>query len=89
MNSTNQCTQYKLKKITKHDSRDTKVAKMFLLSETTILRVFISRKNETLKLQTQNKDDKISHGRGNSLRNKVTGWMELNSPDPVKPLPTG
>ena len=25
----------------------------------------------------------------NSFRNKVRGWVELNSPDPLKPLPTG
>ena len=37
----------------------------------------------------KNKDNKISHGRGNSLRNKASGWVELGSPDPLKPLPTG
>ena len=36
-----------------------------------------------------NKDNKISQGRGNSLRNEVRGWVELGSPDPLKPLPTG
>ena len=36
-----------------------------------------------------NKDNKISQGRGNSLRNKVRGSVELGSPDPLKPLPTG
>ena len=34
-----------------------------------------------------NKDNKISHGQGNSLRNKVKGWVELKIPDPLKPLP--
>ena len=29
------------------------------------------------------------HGRGNSLTNKVRGWVELSSPDPLKPLKTG
>ena len=37
----------------------------------------------------KNKDNKISQGRGNSLRNKVSGWVELDFPDPRKPLPTG
>ena len=36
-----------------------------------------------------NKDNNISHRRGNSLKNKVRGWVELYSPDPLKPLPTG
>ena len=30
-------------------------------------------------------ENKISHGRGNSLRNKVRGWVNLDSPDPLKP----
>ena len=30
----------------------------------------------------KNKDNKISQGRGNSLRNEVRGWVELGSPDP-------
>ena len=29
----------------------------------------------------KNKDNKISHGRGNSLRNEVKGWVELGSPN--------
>ena len=37
----------------------------------------------------KNKDNKISQGRENSLRNEVRGWVELCSPDPLKPLPTG
>ena len=37
----------------------------------------------------KNKDNKISQGRGNSLRNEVRGWVQLGSPDPLKPLPTG
>ena len=37
----------------------------------------------------KNKENKIFHGRGNSLRNIVRGWVELDSPDPLKPLPTG
>ena len=37
----------------------------------------------------QNKNNKISQGSGNSLRNEVRGWVELCSPDPLKPLPTG
>ena len=37
----------------------------------------------------EHKDDKIYHGRGNYLRNRVTGWVELSSPDPLTPLPTG
>ena len=35
------------------------------------------------------KDNKISHGRGHSLKNKVRGWIELDSPDPLKHPPTG
>ena len=34
-------------------------------------------------------EDKISHGKRNSLRNKVRVWVELQSPDPLKPLSTG
>ena len=34
-----------------------------------------SKKNLTLKLENQSKEDEISHGRGNSLRNKVRGWV--------------
>ena len=37
----------------------------------------------------KNKNNKISQGRGNSLRNEVRGGVELCSPDPLKPLPTG
>ena len=37
----------------------------------------------------KNKNNKISQGRVNSLRNEVRGWVELCSPDPLKPLPTG
>ena len=39
------------------------------------------------KFKIRNKDNKIYHGRGNSLRNEVRGWVELDSPDPLKPLP--
>ena len=47
-------------------------------------------KNENItKLKIKNKENKISHGRGNSLRNKVRAWVDLDSPDPLKPLPTG
>ena len=53
------------------------------------MRDFISRKNLSLKLQNHNKDNKICHGKGNSLRMKVRGWVELDSPDPLKPLLTG
>ena len=35
------------------------------------------------------KDNKISYGRGNSLRNEMRGCVELDSHDPLKPLPTG
>ena len=35
------------------------------------------------------KENKISHGRGNSLMNKMRGWVKLDSPDPLKALPTG
>ena len=40
--------------------------------------------NKTIK----NKENKISLGRGNSLRNKVWDWLELDSPDPLKPTLT-
>ena len=40
-------------------------------------------------LNIKNKHNKISQGRGNSLRNEVRGWVELGSLDPLKPLPTG
>ena len=42
---------------------------------------------KTLDLLNQNKDCKVSHGRGNSIRNKVRVWVELDSPDPLKHLP--
>ena len=45
-----------------------------------ILRVFISQKTKHLKLQNQDKGTKISLERGNSLRNKVREWLELDSP---------
>ena len=48
------------------------------------MRDYISRKKETLTLQNHNNENIISRGRGNSLRNKVRGWV-----DPLKPLPTG
>ena len=55
-----------------------------------VLRDFISRKKLNIKnFKIENKDNKISHGRGNSLSNKVRGWVNLDSPDPLKPLPTG
>ena len=57
---------------------------------TFFLRDFIHKKIITLKnFKIKNKENKISHGRGNSLRNKVRGWVDLDSPDPLKPLPTG
>ena len=46
-----------------------------------------SRKLYLKNFNIQNKDNKISQGRGNSLRNEVRGWIELCSPDPLKPLP--
>ena len=49
-----------------------------------------SQKNKTLKnFKVKSKENKISHGRGNSLRNKVRGWVDLDSPDHLNPLPTG
>ena len=33
-------------------------------------------------LNIENKDNKISQGRGNSLRNEVRDWVELGSLDP-------
>ena len=46
------------------------------------------QKNKTLKnFKIKSKENKISHGRGNSLKNKVRGWVDLDSPDPLKPLP--
>ena len=48
-----------------------------------------SRKLYLKNFNIKNKDNKISQGRGNSLRNEVRGWVELCSPDPLKPLPTG
>ena len=47
------------------------------------------RKLDLKNLNIKNKNNKISQGRGNSLRNEVRGWVELCSPDPLKPLPTG
>ena len=41
---------------------------------------YFSKKLKHYKLQNQNKDKK-SHGWGNSLRNKVRGWVELDSPE--------
>ena len=46
-----------------------------------------SQKNKNFKIK--NKENKISRGRGNSLRIKVKGWVDLDSPDLLKPLPTG
>ena len=62
---------------------------MLLTLTKTFLRDFISQKGTIKheKLQNQNKDNKISPGRGNSLRNKVRGWVELDSPNPLKPFP--
>ena len=57
-----------------------------------VLSRFLSYKLSKLYMKNfkvKNKDNKISHGRGNSLRNKVRGWVELDLPDPLKPLPTG
>ena len=49
-----------------------------------------SQRMKTLKnSKIKSKGNKISHGRGNSLRNKVRVWVDLDSPDPLKPLPTG
>ena len=48
-----------------------------------------SRKLYLKNFNIKNKDNKISQGRGISLRNEVRGWVELCSPDPLKPLPTG
>ena len=45
--------------------------------------------NKMYSLQTQNKENKISHGRQIFLRNIVRGWVDLDSSDPLKPLPTG
>ena len=46
-------------------------------------------KIKTLKhFKIKCKENKISHGRGNSLRNKMRGWVNLDSPYPLKPLPT-
>ena len=50
---------------------------------------FIKKKNYMKNFNIKNKDNKISLGRGNSIRNEVRGWVELGSPDPLKPLPTG
>ena len=55
-----------------------------------LFEVLYSQKIKTLKsFKIKSKENKISHGRGNSLRNKVRGWVDLDSPDPLKPLPTG
>ena len=51
--------------------------------------LYFSRKLNIENFKIENKDNKISHGRGNSLRNKVRGWADLDSPDRLKPLPTG
>ena len=54
------------------------------------LRDFIHRKLKNIKnFKIINKENKISHGRGNSLRKKLRGWVDLDSNDPLKPLPTG
>ena len=50
---------------------------------------FTKKKLYMKNFNIKNKDNKISQGRGNSLRNEVKGWVELGSPDPLKPLPTG
>ena len=47
------------------------------------------KKTTNEKLQNLNKDKKISHERGNSLNNKVRVGLDLDSPDPLNPLPTG
>ena len=52
------------------------------------LRDFILQKKLYMKnFNIKNKDNKISQGRGNSVRNEVRCWVELGSPDPLKPLP--
>ena len=58
-------------------------------SITTFLRDFyFSKEKKTLKLQNQNNDNKISHGGRNFLRNKLRGWVEHDSSNPLKDLPT-
>ena len=51
--------------------------------------LFPEKKEKTFDLLNQNKDSKVSHGRGNSIRNKVRVWVELDSPDPLKHLRIG
>ena len=51
--------------------------------------LYFLRKLYLKNLNIKNKNNKISQGRGNSLRNEVRGWVELFSLDPLKPLPTG
>ena len=47
-----------------------------------------SQKNKASKnFKIKSKENKISHGRGNSLRNKVRSWMDLDSSNPLKPHP--
>ena len=50
------------------------------------LRTLFTKNENITKLKIKNKENKISHGRGNSLRNKVRGWVDLDSPDPLKNL---
>ena len=42
-------------------------------------RLCFSKKVNIQKFQNKNNASKISHGRGNSLRNKVRVWVELHS----------
>ena len=52
--------------------------------------LYFSPKTKHIELQNQNKDNEIYHGRGNSLRDKVRGWEELDSARPnLNLLPTG
>ena len=62
------------------------------ISKNFFWRIFFSIKLniENFKdFKIKDKDNKIFYWRGNSLRNKVRGWLDLNSQYPLKPLPSG
>ena len=63
--------------------------RLFKQSHPVFLGTLFLRKLYLKNFNIKNKNNKISQRRGNSLRNEVRGWVELCSPDPLKPLPTG
>ena len=51
--------------------------------------LYFSEKLNIKNFKIKNMDNKISRIIGNSLRNKVRGWVEFDFPNPLKPFPTG